>query len=108
MANDGAIVATPCMRIPGRPTAPACRSVLNPPVWGRDPTSPLALSLLGVIFEFGTGQAVDLKPVLADPTSACRTRQGRPGPRGVTGQMSVTTPSSTTWKTSCRLTVVGP
>src|ERR1700748_713299 len=41
MANAGAIVAIPCMSIPGRPTAPACRSVLNP-VWGWDSTAPLA------------------------------------------------------------------
>jgi mRNA-degrading endonuclease RelE of RelBE toxin-antitoxin system len=34
---------------------------------------------------------------VAYPTQAA---QSRPGPRGVTGQMSVTSPSSTTWKTS--------
>ena len=37
MANAGAIVAMPCMSIPGKPTAPSWSSVRTPPVVGGGP-----------------------------------------------------------------------
>src|SRR4051794_39124800 len=42
IANAGAIVAIPCMRTPGSPTAPSCKSVLTPPDPGSDGRIPVS------------------------------------------------------------------